>query len=389
MKRMSKYNILDNCSSIMFALAIYAYYFQFPVRALSFVIVPACFFFLLLNFRQIIRGFNTQTFCLYCALVIYLLFSAVISAFSQTAVTRIIRFIMILTLIPLFFNLKYFDDMMRKKMTSVFIFASVLKSFVVISLGIWCMYTDGWEILREWVQEHNLGDVYPSSYFIPKIQIVGNPLLLFAFFLHYSNKKKIDFWGIIFIAAIVFAGNFAFILGLFFFIVYQVYRLLLSKKNRYGYLTPIVMLFLGFFIIIFSCFTLNQQKEKSGYSNIIRYEQAAVLTNTNFFFGSGLGNYIEVNTSFRKYDGDTYFELQTLYIYNQIGFLGLFLFYLLTLYQVYQVSRNYKEILVLYLIYMIYSFWNPYCFDATQMIVGVLINVFAINEKRDSSVVNR
>ena len=33
----------------------------------------------------------------------------------------------------------------------------------------------------------------------------------------------------------------------------------------------------------------------------------------------------------RQYDGDTYFELQTLYIYNQIGIIGLGTFYLLTL----------------------------------------------------------
>lgn len=72
-------------------------------------------------------------------------------------------------------------------------------------------------------------------------------------------------------------------------------------------------------------------KVKAEFSNAVRVEQIQVLTETNPIIGSGLGHNVSGGGVWRQYDGDTYFELQTLYIYNQIGIIGLGTFYLLTL----------------------------------------------------------
>ena len=67
---------------------------------------------------------------------------------------------------------------------------------------------------------------------------------------------------------------------------------------------------------------------------------------------------------------NTYFELQTLYVLHQIGLLGLLIFYALVYYQV---ARFGREALVLFTIYLIYTFWNPYCFDTTEMLTLIML----------------
>ena len=65
-----------------------------------------------------------------------------------------------------------------------------------------------------------------------------------------------------------------------------------------------------------------------------------------------------------------YFEMQTLYIINQIGIVGILLFYSLVFVNV---KKQGIEKVIVYVIYLIYSFWNPYCFDTTQIIATILI----------------
>jgi len=297
------------------------------------------------------------------------------AGFHGTDFVRILRFFTILVSIPLFFNIQ-FSERIKITIYNFFIFFSVIKSLVIIGIEIWCITTDGWEIMRRWCFKHNLGDVYPSSYFIYKIQIIGNPLILFAFIMHFTKTNKFDFVTLILLSGVVFVGNFAFLLGLFGFFTYRIYRILISQKNRRGYFTPIVFFFFALFFMLFLLFTLKQTREKSDYSNVVRIQQIRALIDCNFFLGEGLGNYIKVNAGLRQYDGDIYFELQTFYIFNQIGIIGLILFYLLTIYQCYWIENVKFEKVALYLIYLLYSFWNPYCFDSTQMLVILFLGNF-------------
>ena len=116
-------------------------------------------------------------------------------------------------------------------------------------------------------------------------------------------------------------------------------------------------------------------ESKSLFSNAARLEQANFLIDTNFFIGDGIGNFVRKIGQFRNYNNQIYYELQTLYIYNQIGIIGLSLFYAVNILGLKGIKHQ-NEKLILYLIYLFYTFWNPYCFDTTQMMAIItLINV--------------
>ena len=124
--------------------------------------------------------------------------------------------------------------------------------------------------------------------------------------------------------------------------------------------------------------------EKSATSNIVRIEQARILLDTNPAIGDGLGHQIYGTAGSHIYSGDnTYFELQTLYIFNQIGTIGLILFYVLTI-SVF-LGKQRPFMLYLYLSYLIYSFFNPYCFDSTHIMVMVLISNSNLNMDIDDN----
>jgi hypothetical protein len=127
----------------------------------------------------------------------------------------------------------------------------------------------------------------------------------------------------------------------------------------------------------------HQYEAKKVISNATRTDQAKVLLTTgNIISGNGFGTSIHSVTKFRDYTDDIYFELQTLYIINQIGLIGYFLFMLCTIYIFY--NHN-KRMLPVYIIYLLYTFWNPYCFDTTHMVAAFFLtgnNKFAIIKQK-------
>lgn len=60
------------------------------------------------------------------------------------------------------------------------------------------------------------------------------------------------------------------------------------------------------------------------HSNAVRKDQAEVLFSGNIITGNGVGNTITAKTKYRDYSGPDYFEVQTLYVINQIGIIGYF-----------------------------------------------------------------
>ena len=124
-------------------------------------------------------------------------------------------------------------------------------------------------------------------------------------------------------------------------------------------------------------------EEKSAVSNMVRIEQALVLLTANPLIGDGLGCWVTAHTQNLHYNGNIYFELQTLYIFKQIGIIGLGLFYAVTLKPMCAAG---KTRFIFYLIYLFFSFWNPYCFDTTQIItILLIINTSQLGEKNDKS----
>lgn len=110
-----------------------------------------------------------------------------------------------------------------------------------------------------------------------------------------------------------------------------------------------------------------------------RFDQMAQLienlaeTPTSLLFGQGLGNVINVITDYRDYRNNYYFELQTLYVLNQVGILYFLLFLITKIAFVIKFWDN-KFIYLIYLSYVLYAFTNPYLFDTTNILVLIVLS---------------
>lgn len=197
------------------------------------------------------------------------------------------------------------------------------------------------------------------------------------FILDCYRNKCVTFTKLILLLGILCAGNFAFVLGVgVIVILIFVQKVLEDKKGIRLILVFVLFILLSPYVLKY----INQKiEDKSAMSNATRVEQIHVLlSDCNPFVGNGLGSFIKYDGTFRNYNGNMYFELQTLYVYNQIGIIGLFLFYVITMYGIYLKS---KKGLIVYLIYLFYSFFNPYCFDTTHMFVVLLLSNVSFVEK--------
>lgn len=301
------------------------------------------------------------------------------SLLKGTELSRALRFYMILLAIPMCFAVKDKDFGAEDK---VFIYIAVAKSIMLIGIAAWLLCTQNYAPFRSWAKAGGYGDIYIIQK-IPRVQVHGNALLMVAFMLNYSKKSRWTFSNIILLLGILSAGNFAFFLGLAAFAAYRMgKRLLVSRGKRQ--LEKMVVVVLGFCCLLAMLPYVNYQIiQKSEYSNKVRIEQAKALTDSVPLTGNGLGyKVITENEILAPYNGSLYYELQTLYILNQIGVFGGLIFYAVTLWAAY---KNGKECFWIYILYLFYSFWNPYCFDTTQMLaILAIINAKLIKtDKRD------
>lgn len=132
---------------------------------------------------------------------------------------------------------------------------------------------------------------------------------------------------------------------------------------------------------------------KSDESSAIRIEQATLLLKdlgespVTLIMGKGMGNTLSVQTSFRDYTDNIYFELQILYILNQLGIIAFIIF---SLYNIYLTITKikYKELIFVYLFYIMYAITNPYIFDTNHIIVILTlcsISNYLTNKKYNNS----
>ena len=360
----------------VWALALTAYFFQVPFTFISSLIVPLLAVFLILN---ILINFDLKTDWLYMALVIYLLISAILSLFNGVPIQKIIRFALILSMIPLFASIKMKE---KKLFQQIFLFLSSIKSLYIIFYAIrlysaYYLMTESYMDLRFEFMNNGFGDIYILSG-IPKVQILGSGILPVAFMLSCCNNriKHSKLYGCIIFLGIILAGNFAYFLALLFFGAYMLYKMFRKKyKNNWiQFLKIIICLFIPVVLIAVVYYIYNQIQIKSTVSNAVRIEQMNLLLSGNWFIGNGLGSSVDYVGDFRTYtDDNIYFELQSLYVFYQIGIVGIALFFFSLFVRFYNIN---KDSIVIFLIYLIYSFWNPYCFDTTEMMtIALLMNV--------------
>ncbi len=357
----------NGIANIFWTLAVVAYSFQCFYRRLSSLIIPFLAIFILLKIKKIDLKKVKGWVILYVIYFVFLLLSLCMSSFSiDKDLSVAIRFFLILTVIPIaeLINEKNFI----REWNSFKIILS-LKAAIIIYMWIVVLAQKSYSVYRNWALTTGVGDVYIANGF-PRIQLMGNSLFVLAFLVDVYINKKVTAFAVWMGLAAIAAGNQAYLLGIvvgIFFLIYPIVMREIRGKNwKVIWVIPIVaLLCLGAIY-----YGLAIWKGKASYSNVVRYDQAKVLLDANPIFGDGLGKLVHASTTYRVYNGDVYFELQTLYIFHQIGVLGLVLFYTLT-FSPY--LKNRKKC-CLYITYLIYTFWNPYCFDTTHMMAVIIIS---------------
>ncbi|WJG21755.1 hypothetical protein [Vibrio furnissii] len=230
---------------------------------------------------------------------------------------------------------------------------------------------------------HGWGDIYTYNGILYKVQVVGNALIPFGFFVNFYLYKigKVGLW-ILFVygLAIVFCGNLAFYLfTVFFIIAYHGLeakgKIKLSLKNIF-YLLGALSLTLLFSVYVIESIIMKSSGDVSSIGT--RFDQARVLISDmsgsyrELLFGKGLGNTLTIKTQSRDYTGEIYFEIQSLYIVNQIGFIGIITFVCFHLKLISYFLKNNKIILI-YICYIGYAMTNPYMFDSNHGIALIIL----------------
>lgn len=371
--------ILNFISTIAWTLSLAAYFFQFPFSWASSWILPFFFVFLLTQVPNIRLPQSKPLRILLLIYGLYLLVEAIRSVFLGVSLDRIIRFFAILLLIPLccMVRPKVFQRHLR-----ILTFLAVGKALLLIAIAFNLLVVGSHDAIRAWLYEHNRGDIY-LLHGLPYVQVHGNALLIVAFMVECMHHRRLTKQGALILVGVLCAGNFAFILGLAAFVCYLLWLYIVPKIKSGEINLRKTLIIAGICAVPALAYFILKVIEKSAVSNAVRMDQFKILLDTNLLWGRGLGSFIEASTSFVSYSGEIYYELQTLYIVNQIGFVGIALYFFISLHAV---SKRGKHTLVVYLIYLLYSFWNPYCFDATQLIsCFAILNMLPLGGNNDQS----
>ena len=375
-----KKDYIIKSGTVLWTVAVGAYFFQFPFSGLSSLITPCLLLYVMLQLTNL-RFLENKKY-LYSLVIYYLLIFILIcrSLFLGISASRVIRFGVILLVIPLTCIIR--DNHFALK-RDIFVALAIAKSIILIFFGLIIVYQGDFAHMRNWANHFDLGDIYFLNRFIPKVQVHGNALLVITFFLDYMSVKKITWKNFIILAGVLVAGNFAFMLALIAFVAWRgaIYALHFIHTNKHG--KQITLAALAICLVVMIPYISSKVIETATLSNAVRIDQIMILLHANPIIGDGLGCWVSAATDYVTYEGNMYFEMQTLYIYKQIGIIALVLFYAITLMPIKSAG---KKCFVIYLIYLFYSFWNPYCFDTTQMFtIILLINTTYLGEKNEKS----
>ncbi len=371
--------IQNNLLLLLFILIVLFLTRQVPFNSYSFIMNISLILFFIFNYRYILININKdkilkQLFFLTIGISLLMIFY---SLYLENEPSLIIRFYLIIVFIFLAYFVK--PD---KKYINIFIFFIGIQALFLICFEIYLMANfsiDTYYPIRHFFLNNNWGDVYTYNGIIWKIQLKGNALLPFAFFIsmvYYKGFKRSLIAGLFFVATLL-AGNFAYILGIILFLgLYYIYskRWTIQKIVLNGFIGIILTIVL--FNPTYNYFS-NVVEQKSGYSNSTRIDQTNVLVenmNKNLvtiLFGQGLGNTVDVKTEWRDYSGAIYYELQAFYIMNQLGILFFTFFILINILLAYYMFK-YKLLFIVYASYIFYALFNPYFLD-TSHIVAIII----------------
>lgn len=324
---------------------------------------------------------------LFLILTLFALYSLLFFGNDPVLVLR--TYIILLSLLCI-----HFIPFKSLKSLNIVLYLHVLHGLIIVSLSFYLYLT--WNTsdylpIRLWFQNNGFGDVYTYGNGFFRVQIKGNALI--PFFAMISNHlydltkiKKYKRIEIFLLISTIFAGNFMFLVSCIFY-----YLCKFIMKTNYFYKIKGIKNISFFFLLIFFVpvainYAVNVIEKKSAggdQSSIgIRFDQADVLLtdmSDNIFTtltGKGLGHTLKVVTPSRDYTGDIYFEVQTLYFLNQMGFVLLIL-YLLALFYLYRKFMYSRYLGLIYLSYVGYAISNPYILDTNHFVVIITLSLIS------------
>lgn len=367
MEQSSKHRTISFCRMavcFLWTIAIAAYYFQFPFVDLGDLIVPTFAAYFFFSVKRILRELDRRFFLLWLLLALYLTGNLFVTVSFFSISEAAWRFYFILLIIPICFFLRNENFSAEYR---IFRWLSVCKALFLIGMALYMLYVGSYEPFRLWAK--NLGgDMYFVYDFFPRIQVSGNALLLVAFLMEFARNTRLSVYLLLLFIGIVIEGNFSFFLAVAVFFGYYFIRYVWQKGITFKKLfVVLVALIVG---TGFCFYALDQREQKADGGNVLRAAQAEILLSGDPFVGEGLGAKVYDNVRLGRTADDKYFELQTLYIFFQIGSVGLLLFYLSNALALRRVPNT--DAWCVYVVYMVGSFFNPYCFDTTQMVTAVL-----------------
>lgn len=350
---------------------------QFPLDSYSGVMNVTLIAFLLCSFYLARVNEICYDKVALCVLVALLMLLSYYSLISGNEPYLILRFFLILLSISIAYHIK--PDV---KYFYIPFACFLIQAIVVIIFQILLLFyfsADYSASIRNIFISRGWGDVYNYGYGLWNIQLKGNSLLPFFFFITvviFKGKVRVAFSSCFFIASI-FSGNFAFVLGfLSFFILYTLINLKLSRNKLYAFIVATLISIVTLYDIVAE-YIIRIVSQKSGHSGQHRLEQSLALIGDlaenkfTLILGGGLGS-TDISGFGYTFDDVIYFELQTLYIINQMGFIFFLAFVAFNAYFVMKYIKS-KEAVVIYISYLVYSFWNPYVFDTNHIVVIVVL----------------
>ena len=311
--------------------------------------------------------------CLWlCILVQY-------SLFKGNELSLILHFTLAILLLMIS---NFVENIPRKILKIFFILISIQSIFLIImEIVLNVFYTQSsYLLLREYFIDKGWGDLYTYNGYFYRVQVKGNALIPFAFFLTFIKEVKFSlkynkFHRFIAFAGICIAGNFAFWISTFIFLVgYSIF----FGKNRIlnAIIVLITVILAAGYIFHYVTDVLSRKVDSLGTRGDQFFVLISGLTDNinHFIFGNGLGSTLSVRTSFRDYTGDIYFELQGVYYIYQLGILNSLIFFGLMFYLAFK-KIFYKDLLFIYVVYLSYAISNPYFLDTNHIVLIIVLRL--------------
>ncbi|WP_429069048.1 O147 family O-antigen polymerase [Aeromonas veronii] len=375
---------------IVYFISIFLLTRQFPLTQFSWLMNISVLLLFAFSYKGMLASLSNDIFSsiFMCVLILFTYYSLHLGNEPEL----VTRFFLVMCFVILSYHIDPKSIRIDTFFVKWFLYLLLLQAIIVILIEIYMVVEFGtkpYGAVRSYFLNSGFGDVYTYGNGFYKVQIKGNALLPVAFMLSFiqtMGHKKIKYIliSITLFVAIIFAGNFAFQLSAFAFTTLHLMRFFLKQGNM-KFVFPMSMLLLFLTIAFAVPYAKDVIESKSGGASSsigTRYDQLNVLiddltaTTSTTLFGQGLGHTINISTFARDYSSYIYYELQSIYILNQVGIFVFIIFLVLNVYLSFKKIKS-SKVRWIYLLYCFYAASNPYMLDTNHVLAIVVLISFS------------